>query len=213
MEVQYEVIKECPVVMIDDLFTEEQLAECWATVDSFRIKDLMPPLQTQSAEDEEGRPLKQNRGFFLNHLYQGHPQLNRFNNVFREVYAEVCKETQKLHPAFDVTRTYEPNDRLDYLLSYYGNSDHYLPHRDASTVTNLVWLARDESKFEGGNLLIQNEYKIEFKHNRMVLFPGYTLHQVGPVTMDEKDAEAGLGRYVFSVFHSYQDEGMPNPIA
>ena len=203
MEIQYEEINKCPVVMIDNLFSEEQLEHCWGTIDSLDIRQLLPPNETSGAMTEDGRPLKNNRGIFLNEIYQFHPHQCRIGNAWREVYTEICKKVHSMHPAFRVMEAYDVTHDLSLLLSYYGNSDYYGRHRDSTTITSLIWLAKDETKFEGGNLLVEDQFKIEYKHNRLVLFPGYTYHQVGPVTMKEEDAKAGLGRYVFSCFHDH----------
>jgi hypothetical protein len=85
--------------------------------------------------------------------------------------------------------------RVDEIqISAYGNGDFYTAHFDeggTSKITiNLLWCVGDQ-KFTGGSLKFHDadqedcEAEVEFKKNRLVVFPCRTLHQVTRVELDD----------------------------
>lgn len=202
MNIELHEVNKVPYVVIDDFLTEEDLKEVWATLDSFPLDGLLPGSETGTAYVYgSNREAKQNKGVFLEQLYSGHPQMCRMAKPLVPKYSEICQEVGKLHPAF---RSVEKEWQGSILCSYYENGDYYDEHQDTTAVTGLLWLAKDESKFEGGNLLIERTDPVPFKHNRLVMFPGYTLHQVSPIKMKVKDAASGYGRWCVSLFKSFE---------
>lgn len=201
MNLQYEVINDCPIVIVDDFLSEEGLTECWATIDSFSIPGLLPPEDTASAT-VEGELIKRNKALFLNEIYESAPMSCRMAHPLFERYAEFREKAWNVHPAFRTLR----NPQVSMLLSYYGNGDYYQDHVDACPITALYWLCKDRSKFEGGDLTIEGQKTYEFRNNRMILFPGYTYHQVSPITMDQDDELKGLGRWTVTLFNGFNLE-------
>ena len=69
----------------------------------------------------------------------------------------------------------------------------------------LYGYVKSPQKFKGGDIYFEElDKKIEFKNNRMVMFPGWALHQVSPVVMDE-DEEDLNGRVCITIPMWYQD--------
>jgi len=200
MNIELKEVNKVPYVVIDDVLTEDELKEVWATLDSFPIDGLLPGSETGTAfQSETYRESKQNKGIFLDTLYSNAPQLCRMIRPLMPRFDEICREISKLHPAF---RSLAGGWEGSILCSYYENGDYYDEHQDSSPITALFWLAKDQSKFEGGNLLLEREEPILFEHNRIVIFPGYCLHQVSPVKMKIKDSATGFGRWCVSLFSS-----------
>jgi Rps23 Pro-64 3,4-dihydroxylase Tpa1-like proline 4-hydroxylase len=76
----------------------------------------------------------------------------------------------------------------DLLLSKYENGDHYEWHRDYCHLLTINYmLAKEPLQFEGGEFLIGNwdsqetTHTIEFKNNRLIIFPSRAFHKVVPV--------------------------------
>jgi Rps23 Pro-64 3,4-dihydroxylase Tpa1-like proline 4-hydroxylase len=76
----------------------------------------------------------------------------------------------------------------DLLLSKYENGDHYEWHRDyCHLLTVNYMLAKEPLQFEGGEFLIGSwdkqevTHTVEFKNNRLIIFPSRSFHKVAPV--------------------------------
>ena len=74
------------------------------------------------------------------------------------------------------------------LFSAYGDGDWYGHHIDIDldcvTTAVLMLTLRDPQQFEGGAFLLGDE-KIEFKNNRLIVFPSCRMHGVEPVRLQE----------------------------
>lgn len=105
-------------------------------------------------------------------------------NAWKPEMAEVFKQTgDSLFQSMLYT------DSSQMLLSKYENGDHYEWHRDYSpTATMNYMVAKEPLKFKGGDFIFggwdeKSELKrIEFKNNRLVIFPSRVWHKVEPVT-------------------------------
>lgn len=75
------------------------------------------------------------------------------------------------------------------LFSAYGNTDYYGHHVDIDldcvATAVLMLTLKDPIQFEGGAFLLGSE-KIDFKNNRLIVFPSCREHGVEPVRL-EKD--------------------------
>jgi Rps23 Pro-64 3,4-dihydroxylase Tpa1-like proline 4-hydroxylase len=74
------------------------------------------------------------------------------------------------------------------LLSKYVEGDHYGWHRDyCPTITVNYMLAKEPLKFEGGEFVFgswddkEARHTVDFKNNRLVVFPSRVYHKVQPV--------------------------------
>jgi Rps23 Pro-64 3,4-dihydroxylase Tpa1-like proline 4-hydroxylase len=90
------------------------------------------------------------------------------------------------------------------LVSYYEDSDYYLPHLDVAQFTSLLWFFKEPRCFSGGEFKFSDyEDIIELKHNRMVLFPSWVMHEVSEVKMNDRsetDGYSTYGRYCITNF-------------
>lgn len=208
MNIEYKEVNKCPLVIVDDFLDDRGIQNCWATIDSLELAELAPPHETGAAahKPEEGAEhlqfKKKNRGLFLEELYTNRPKLCKLSNALLPKYVELSKEIHDKHPAFRFLETNDEILPISILLSYYGKGDYYEKHTDGGSISSLFYLAKDESKFTGGNLLFEEEEIVQFKHNRFVMFPSYAHHQVGIVDMSYKDTELGFGRWSVSIFQN-----------
>lgn len=91
------------------------------------------------------------------------------------------------------------SEHIPCLVSYYEDGDGYPQHYDMAKLTLLLWLHRGDKKhFSGGDLILEDGQKIEFKNNRVILFPSVLEHSVTEVKMN--NAEKEFGRYVITGF-------------
>ena len=192
---------DCPYIVVDNFLDDYELIECWKTVDSLKISGLAGPDVTGSALNlKTMQPVKKNRGVWLTEIYDKYPGLCPLIEVFIPKHADVRTQLIEKHPAFRCL------SQITYsmLLSYYGNDDRYEDHRDNSQVTTLFWLCKEEQRFTGGDLILEGTETVEFKNNRLIMFPGYTHHEVTPVTMNPHYDALGLGRWTLTMFSDPQ---------
>jgi hypothetical protein len=84
------------------------------------------------------------------------------------------------------------------ILNYYQDSDYYGPHMDNSTLTAVTMFRIGE--FTGGDFwLPQQNVKVEFKENRVVIFPGCAQHKA-----DSIQAATGNYRVTMAQFFNYK---------
>lgn len=73
------------------------------------------------------------------------------------------------------------------LFSSYGNGDWYGPHVDVDldciATAVLMLTLKDPVQFEGGAFMLGEE-KINFKNNRLIVFPSCRMHGVEPVRLE-----------------------------
>lgn len=75
------------------------------------------------------------------------------------------------------------------LVSAYGNGDYYNSHKDQNGVCSFNYMLCHEPKmFRGGEFVLEGfngeeQEIVEFKNNRLVVFPSDYLHSVKPIFM------------------------------
>jgi Rps23 Pro-64 3,4-dihydroxylase Tpa1-like proline 4-hydroxylase len=86
------------------------------------------------------------------------------------------------------------------MVSYYEESDLYLPHDDVSVVTVLYWVWKEPKSFTGGDFILHDvDEIIPVTNNTLLLFPGHCTHSVSPVRMNA-DSKEGFGRWCVTTF-------------
>jgi hypothetical protein len=195
------LIRELPTqhVIVDDFYDADELTAIWRELDFLHGK-LRPPDQTQSAR-VGGRSLKRSLGVFLDHLYQdrGASDILRLNRkLWRaiEPFARTSSFSQIHAATADFT-----------LISYYEDSDYYAAHADRSLMTALTWFHREPKAYSGGDLFLPDfgNYRIEARHNRLLVFPGWVRHEVEPIRMLPHGVQRS-GRYVMAQLLNYGKE-------
>ena len=191
MEIKFEVSHEWehgPELLISYYDGSEPMRE---------LKILEPiledPSKTGTACDEDGNPLKKNKGIF-------------FCDVFQPCYADCSPTSQVLEAFIEAISNHEftPNSAFqacyskqgfNVLFSAYKNGDYYEAHRDRSKLTVLYWLG--EKNFEGGDLYLPDfDYTIPYEQNKLIMIPSHYRHEVTKISTDQE----GFVRYCASAF-------------
>ncbi len=204
MKIVYNEVKKLPVVYIDNFYDDDACEQIWQELCYFNceLDKFKSATYTNSAfevVDGEKISLKDNSGLFLDDLYA---QDDRNNSAIlksnRKVFSEqVMSNLVELHYFFNYIKC----STVDItLLNYYEESQYYLPHRDAATVTALSFFYQNPKSFSGGCLIIDNELRIECTYNRFVVFPSILLHEVTPVSMASEMRDKNFGRYSITQF-------------
>jgi hypothetical protein len=196
-----------PHLIIDNYYLDNELSDIWLELNFLTSpRKLLPQELTGSAMDDGGNYLKNNHGIFLDSTYGLNRNISNILRHNRKLFKpDFYKSVKDLNFIFDYLIT---SNKDQTLLSYYENHDFYKPHRDASALTSLQWLYKEPKRFTGGDLYFPyyNNYKVDVKNNRCILFPSCIEHAVSEITMfDQTPTMAGYGRYCISQFISFKD--------
>ena len=164
----------------------------------------MPPDKTTAAV-KDGKILKKNAAVFLDHLYANRGISNILSvnrkllncNITNDHNLDIFKNHDNWF--FKYYKTWD-----DFtMISYYEDSDYYLPHDDKSGITAITWFFKEPKRFTGGDLIFPHtKEKIECKNNKIVVFPSCVVHQATQIRMEKKYQGQRLGRYAMSQFLS-----------
>lgn len=200
-------VKKQPIAVIDNIYSKEETEKIWSELcflnnDPTKFYD---PHQTGSAfeEKENGKIeyLKQNKAISLDQAYRDR-NISNILNLNRKLFtADITDELISHNILF---RYWWGVNADATLVSYYENSDYYLPHHDTATMTALTWFYQEPKAFAGGNIILEDELTIECKVNRCIIFPSIIKHEVEKISMASKDLQKNLGRYTISQFISFQ---------
>jgi len=194
-----------PYLEIKDLFSKEERKKMLQEMLAFeKLKVFVPASVTGSASDQwTGIPLKQNSGFFTQGFFAPHG-FAKF--AIGQLYDDRIKSFFSRDKDFRYVNWHyniEPKQilRTASLVSYYEDSDYYLPHIDTAWCTALTWFYVEPKKFKGGVLSFTDyDIDIEPELNKTIIFPSLVNHAVSPVEVQEKDRGKGLGRFAMSTF-------------
>jgi hypothetical protein len=190
-----------PYLKIENFYTENELTGIWQELNFLTYKHkLQPPEMCGTAYDENNNPQKRNRGLFLDQIYSNR-DISNILVINRKIFQlDYLKLYSNLNFGYR-NILFANNDST--LISYYEDGDHYKPHHDNSSHTALTWFFKEPQKFEGGNLFFPEfDYTIEIKNNMLVMFPGFLIHQVFEIKMENNIEFSGDGRYCMSQFIS-----------
>lgn len=199
--------KNYPYLIVDDWYNKEEEKNVWKELDFYYADNMKKMLRTETTEDvaripnEKGELTALSNSFRvqLDHFYTDRGK--RLSSIMK--YVDKCRRNE-FH---NIVRKLEPLSRLYFqtsmdstLVSYYENNDHYHTHMDYAKFTILIWFYKQPKSFEGGDFeLVDTKEKIEVKHNRLVMFPGFYQHAVSPVKTNT-NIEPGYGRTTITHF-------------
>lgn len=190
-------------LVVDDFFSLNELQLVWRELDYITSPNRMyPPDDIHSgAATMNGKPLKQNMVAPLMKLFN-EPQYSDIFNLFGKVYSE--EFGQIMDDMSNEFRYYQGSDHFNNrcFVSYYENEDYYKLHRDNAILTFLYWGNKEPKRFVGGDLTIPEiGVDVEYKNNRLVVFPSHLLHSVSSIKMiEDNEPFSGYGRYCISYF-------------
>lgn len=190
-------------LVVDDFFDKDELKLVWQELDYITSPNRMyPPENPHSGTaTQNGKPLKHNMVAPLMQLFK-EPQYSDIFNSFSKIYSkEFIDIIEDMSNEF---RYYIMSDHLNNrcFVSYYENEDYYKLHKDNAILTFLYWGNKEPKRFIGGDLTIPEiGVDIEYKNNRLVVFPSHLLHSVSSIEMiEDNEPFSGYGRYCISYF-------------
>lgn len=196
-------------LVVDDFFNPNELQLVWRELDYLTSPNRMYPPDNQYSGTAmvDGKLLKQNMVAPLMKIYN-EPQYSDIFNSFKKIYDE--EFNQIMDDMNNEFRYYSSSSHLSNrsFISYYENNDYYKLHKDNAILTFLYWVNKEPKSFTGGDLTIPEiGVDVEYKNNRLVVFPSHLLHSVSPVEMigDNKPL-SGYGRYCISYFMYLQEQ-------
>jgi hypothetical protein len=196
-------------LVVDDFFNDDELKLVWRELDYITSPNRMyPPDNAYSGTATvNGKLLKQNMVAPLMKLFN-EPQYSDIFNSFGKIYND--EFSQIMDNYANEFRYYQSSAHLSNrcFVSYYENSDYYKLHKDNAILTFLYWVNKEPKRFVGGDLTIPEiGTDIEYKNNRLVVFPSHLLHSVSSVKMiDDNEPLSGYGRYCISYFMYLQEQ-------
>ena len=183
-------------LIVENAYTSIEQKLIWQELDFLTDpKKLLKSSElTRSATDDNGIPLKQNYGVFLEEVYSD----THYSNILEITKNKIDHNLFNYFPKGlrDISKK---ANLVTTLLSYYESDDGYKPHTDQSVVTITSYFFREPKKFTGGELLLGDK-NIEIKNNMMVIFFGHNTHGVSTIQMLNEQPFIGLGRYCISQF-------------
>lgn len=190
-----------PYLIVDDLYNLDEQELIWNELDKHQ-DDLEVDIKAEdllkNRKENVGNPTR----LYMDELYKDKRNESAILSMYTDkVFSdEIIQAYSETTPAWV---TYPTTNHDWTQISYHEKNDTYRKHFDSVMHTCVVWFYREPKRFIGGDLRFPQSNKVvEFKHNRMVLFPGYYLHEVDEVKMEKKDMKKGLGRYCITHFFS-----------
>jgi predicted 2-oxoglutarate/Fe(II)-dependent dioxygenase YbiX len=188
-------------VQFDNMYSDVEVSNIMAELDFLRRGEaFLPPEQSQSALGVNGAPLKKNKAVILDTIY-ARREVSAVLAYNRKLFSKEIPYDE-LSVIFNALRTCSSDSTV---LSYYEDSDYYLPHADGSALTALTYFYREPKQFSGGELVFpKHDTTLPPLHNTTYLFCGQELHGVNPIRMNPEDVGKGLGRYCMAQFLSFK---------
>lgn len=177
-----------PHVVIDNMYTENQLEFMWREME-FLTSDIKMSTPFYKGTDHENAGVieRLDQGIFLNHAFPNHQYSDILFNARLVFEPEIRDELRK-------TPVFRGFDALNYdltFLSYFQDGNFLKTEFDRCSYTTYTWLYREPAKFEGGDLqfmqYVNDERSfVEKANNRVVIFLGPTPHEITEVKTANK---------------------------
>ena len=191
-----------PYMLIDDFYETQEQNLIWEELDSYKNdfkEDNKSGGYGVAYDVKNDRRAARLKRIYLDDIYIAHREDSNILTLYRKILSEeVLEAYRKTTPSW---RTFEITNQDCSVISYYENLDKYSEHFDKFMHTVLIWFYREPKKFDGGDLKFnQSNQTIECRHNRMIMFPSYYVHEAKIVNMKEEYQHQGLGRFCMAHF-------------
>ena len=189
-----------PYIVIDKTFTPDELKLIYRELEFIQPK-LLEASETASALDKNGEYKKQNKGVFLDEIY------NRriFSDILTVNRKFFTKDNinayPKCHPAYASIYTLTKDSTL---ISYYETSDHYKSHSDSSVISICTWFFKEPKNFTGGDFIFSDyDITIPVRNNMSIVFLGCYPHEVSKINLLDPSVNCS-GRFTMSIFLTHR---------
>jgi len=179
-------------VVIDDFYSVDELAVVCEEIQQLKQFE-QTALQIHSANDSRtGTGLHLDEYFLSNRNDCNILKLNR--KLFSE---ETIKKALVVDASYLHLNTCDADSSL---LNFYKDGEEYKSHYDKATLSALTFFGF--GNFTGGDFYFpQFKETIEFKHNRLVIFPSCVNHQVLPIHSQNGGYRASIAQFI-----TYKDQ-------
>ena len=161
------------IAVVDNFYSVSELKEIKYELGLLSAVTELKVFASEAAVDRENNSRQKSNSFFLDSLYNGKRNLSKILNLNRKLFSLKLR-TKLIKKSLFYDSIFNVNSDAT-LLNFYGPTDYYKPHKDASCFTALTFFNLKE--FSGGNLIFpEYDIKIEAIENRLVIFPGFVLH-------------------------------------
>ena len=194
-----------PILCIDDFLSEgdseEVLREC------IDLKKVYMPARVFDGPNVTRVDLRhrKNEVVYLDDVFRSAPERSDILRIMKSaIWTEACRALwHEGNYIFDVINY---STWQECVVARYGRGDFFKKHQDTRRdrltyrlVTIVYYVNREPENFTGGSLVLWNKdecIRLPPKHNRAVVFPSFTSHEVEPVGMAD---EAGWEDARFSL--------------
>ena len=194
MEIQLKNKGKLDYIIIDNYYLDAELELIkQEIIELLKYRD--EPSGIASATNVDGSYKRKGTGIFIQELYKDYLNSSCIYRLSRKLFSKEIYE--KVEPFNVIYKHIRFNNKEGVLVSYYEDGDKYDAHEDTTTITAISF--HKIGNVSGGSLVFPEfEEIIEFKENRMVLFPGCVEHKV-----EEVKAPPGSYRVAISHFLGY----------
>ena len=189
-----------PILCIDDFLPEEDaqkvLQEC------IELKKVYTQATVFDGPNASKIDLKyrNNEVLYLNDVFRASPERSDILGIIKQkVWTEECKTLW--HEGDYIFDIINYSTWQEAVVSRYGDGAFYKKHHDTRRdhityrlVTLVYYVNRLPEQFTGGSLILlhgDERVHLEPKHNRAVVFPSFTFHEVEPVSMSSEEWDHG----------------------
>lgn len=200
MKFEYYEVNKLPIVVIDNYYDASACSLIWNELCFLNSRNdkLDLPEDSGTAYDANKVALKKNKSIFLDKIYGNNRIISDILCENRRIFSQNLIEKMTDYHSF---YKFIKNTIYDStLISYYENTDHYKPHHDQAVITLITWFYKQPKQFSGGEIIVENEVKIDCKYNRTIIFPSILVHEVPPVIVPENFVGQNYGRYSITQF-------------
>lgn len=199
-------------VVIDNFYTEEQLAEImlelkWLTKPAIMLnEDKLAPAK------RDGVALTSKNGVFLETVFSDWRHSALISHAMKQTNSQEFKD--KLLEFNTMFKGLFHCTGRSHLVSYYENSNYYKSHTDAFFFTILNYFNTEPKQFSGGDIVLKScinnkEATIEPMNNRAIVIMSATWHEVKPIVSNMTDTLSGNGRYCNAIFLNFPQKQIP----
>ena len=197
-----------PVLVIDDFLPQQEAEACFR--ECMDLRRLFRQSRVGAGRDNRVDPgIRNNLVAYLDQLYgEARQQSDILSCLDRRISSEECKALwHKGDLIFDAINY---SNRRETTLSRYGRTDgkgdFYGRHQDtifdtqnpdsirARLVTLCYYMNREPKAYSGGDIALfkcEETLTVTPKHNRAIVFPSFTHHEVRPTVTENDEFESG----------------------
>lgn len=200
-----------PIICIDDFLPADDAGRILQDCIEFKYLFSLASVVEKDGKVRTDTGFRSNYVLYLKQLEQLVPPQGDINRLLRaKIWGEECKRLW--HDGEFIFDIINYSNFQSATVSRFGDGEFFKGHRDTTwnhltqrLVTLVYYVNRDPMPYSGGQLVLSKKgerLEIEPRHNRAVLFPSFTVHEVAPVTLSSFDW--GDGRFSLNYWFGFR---------